>query len=376
MPQAPTYILGLSAYYHDAAAALLCDGKIVAAAQEERFTRKKGDPAFPENAINFCLQSQGISVADLTHVVYYEKPWLHFERLLETYLAFAPKGLPSFLMAMPAWLKQKLFIRKLIQRELDWDGKVLFCEHHESHMGAAFYPSPYEEAAILTVDGVGEWATTSWGVGEGNSLKPGGEIFFPHSVGLLYSAITYYLGFKVNFGEYKVMGLAPYGEPKYVDAIYKNLVDLRDDGSFRLNMDYFNYAHGLTMTNGKIAEVFGGPRRSPETLLDQRHMDVARSVQQVTEDIMLRMANHVHEQTGKKNLVLGGGVALNCVANGRILREGPFENIWIQPAAGDSGSALGCALVAWHRYLEKPRETPEKGDKQFGSYLGPDYGEG
>jgi len=365
----------LSAYYHDAAAALLKDGEIVAAAQEERFTRKKGDPSFPKNAVEFCLSSQGISIDDVAHVVYYEKPWIHFERLLETYLSFAPKGLISFLRAMPAWLKQKLFIRKMIQQALGWDRTVLFCDHHESHMGAAFYPSPFEESAILTVDGVGEWATASWGKGSGNEIELGGEIHFPHSVGLLYSAVTYYLGFKVNFGEYKVMGLAPYGEPKYVDVMYDKLVDLRDDGSFRLNMDYFNYAHGLTMTNERFGELFGGPRRDPETDLDQRHMDVARSVQQVTEDIMLKMANYAHEQTGSKNLVLGGGVALNCVANGRILREGPFDNLWIQPAAGDSGSALGCALVAWHRYLGNGRTSDSAGDSQSGSYLGPDFSE-
>ncbi len=375
MSEKSIYILGLSAYYHDAAAALLKDGVIVAAAQEERFTRKKGDPSFPRNSVAFCLKSQGIGVEDLDHVVYYEKPWVHFERLLETYLSFAPKGVTSFLRAMPAWLKQKLFIRKMIQQALGWDKTVLFCDHHESHMGAAFYPSPFEESAILTVDGVGEWATASWGKGVGNELEVGGEIHFPHSLGLLYSAVTYYLGFKVNFGEYKVMGLAPYGEPKYVDVIYDKLVDLREDGSFKMNMDYFNYASGLTMTNDRFGDLFGGPRRTPETKLDQRHMDVARSVQQVTEEIMLKMANHAHKMTGSKNLVLAGGVALNCVANGRILREGPFENLWIQPAAGDSGSALGAALVAWHRYLGKPRVAHGESDSQFGSYLGPSFSE-
>ncbi len=373
----PTHILGISAFYHDAAAAILRDGAIVAAAQEERFTRKKGDPSFPEHAIAYCLEAAGLEIAEVDHVVYYEKPLLHFERLLETYMSTAPRGLTSFLRAMPIWLKDKLFLRKQLKRLLHWEGTLLFTEHHESHMGAAFYPSPFEEAAILTVDGVGEWATTTWGIGRGAELKLGEEIHFPHSLGLLYSAFTYYLGFKINFGEYKVMGLAPYGEPTYVDAILEHVVDLRQDGSFRFDLRYFNFLTGLTMTSPRFHALFGGPPRDPEGPLEQRHMDLARSVQVVVEEIMLRMARYVYEKTGMKRLCLGGGVALNCVANGRILREGPFEELWIQPAAGDAGSALGAAFVAWHRYLERPRhEAAARGgeqDAQQGTYLGPRF---
>jgi len=371
----PAYVLGISAFYHDSAAALLADGEVVAAAQEERFSRQKWDASFPGQAIAYCLSEAGIELEDVQHVAFYEKPWLHFERLLETYLAFAPRGLVSFLKAMPIWLREKAFMRKQIQRALGWDRPVLFTEHHESHQAAAFYPSPYDEAAILTVDGVGEWATASWGAGRGNRIQMGAEIRFPHSLGLLYSAFTYYLGFRVNDGEYKVMGLAPYGEPRYADLIREKLVDIREDGSFRLNMEYFTYTTGLTMTGRRFAELFGAPRREPKGELTQQHMDIARSLQLVTEEILLSMARHVHAQTGSKHLVLAGGCALNCVANGRILREGPFEDVWIQPAAGDAGSALGCALAVWHRYLDKPRAPAGAGDRQRGSYLGPEYGD-
>jgi carbamoyltransferase len=369
----PVHILGISAFYHDAAAAVLRDGEVVAAAQEERFTRKKGDADFPAHAVRYCLREAGIGVGDLDHVAYYEKPWVHFERLVETYLSHAPRGLGSFLKAMPVWLTDKLFLRRVIKRELGWDRPVLFAEHHESHMASAFYPSPFERAAILTVDGVGEWATTTWGRGEGSDLHVGAEIHFPHSLGLLYSAFTYWLGFKVNSGEYKVMGLAPYGEPKYADLILRELIDLREDGSFRMNMDCFAYGHGLTMTGAAFDRLLGGPRRAPEGKLTQHHMDVARSVQAVTEEALLRMARHVHRQTGERFLCLGGGVALNCVANGRILREGPFEDIWIQPAAGDAGGALGCALAAWHRHLGRPRRADGRSDAMKGSYLGPSF---
>ena len=369
----PAYVLGISAFYHDSAAALLADGEVVAAAQEERFSRRKWDASFPGQAVAYCLEEAGIGLEDLQHVAFYEKPWLHFERLLETYLSFAPRGLLSFLKAMPIWLREKAFMRKQIQRALGWDRPVLFTEHHESHQAAAFYPSPFESAAILTVDGVGEWATASWGMGRGSEIEMGAELHFPHSLGLLYSAFTYYLGFRVNDGEYKVMGLAPYGEPRYADLIRDKLVDIREDGSFRLNLEYFTYMTGLTMTGRRFAELFGAPRRSPESALEQKHMDIARSLQLVTEEILLSMARHVHAKTGSKKLVLGGGVALNCVANGRISREGPFEDLWIQPAAGDAGSALGCALAVWHRYLDKPRAPRETGDSQLGSYLGPAY---
>ncbi len=365
-------ILGISAFYHDSAACLLGDGEILAAAQEERFTRRKHDLDFPSHAIDNCLNQAGIQCADLDAVVFYEKPLLKFERLLESYLATAPRGLPSFLKSMPLWLKRKLWIKDLIARELDFEGEMLFPEHHESHAASAFFPSPFERAAFLTVDGVGEWTTASFGRGDGRDLEIQADLKFPHSLGLLYSAFTYYTGFRVNSGEYKVMGLAPYGEPRYADLILDELIDLKDDGSFRMNMDCFNYCSGLTMTNGRFAELFGGPPRAPESELEQRHMDLARSIQDVTETIMLRMARHVHERTGESNLCLAGGVALNCVANGRILREGPFDDIWIQPAAGDAGGALGAALFAWHRLMQGERRCNGR-DAQRASLLGPAF---
>jgi carbamoyltransferase len=369
-----THILGISCFYHDSAAALVRDGEIVSAAQEERFTRKKHDFSFPRHAIEYCLREARITPADLSAVVFYDKPLLKFERILETYIAYAPAGIRSFLMAMPLWLREKLWIPSLIRRELEYDGLILFTEHHESHAASAFYPSPFQSAAFLTMDGVGEWATTSYGVGDGNTLRILGEMNFPHSLGLLYSAFTYFTGFKVNSAEYKVMGLAPYGEPKYVQTIYDHLIDLKPDGSFRMNMEYFDFCAGLTMTNSGFAKLFGGPAREPESKLTQREMDLTRSLQDVTEEIMLRMTRHVHAETGAKNLVLAGGVALNCVGNGRILREGPFEKIWIQPAAGDAGGALGAALFAWYGYLHKPREVRNgERDAQKGSYLGPAY---
>jgi len=366
-------ILGISAFYHDSAAALVCDGEIVAAAQEERFTRKKHDHRFPIHAIEYCLCEGGITPNQLDFVGFYDKPFVKFERLIETYLAYAPAGLRSFLMAMPLWLKEKLWMPDTIKKESGYEGKVLFCDHHESHAASAFFPSPFEEAAILTIDGVGEWTTASWGVGCGNSFELKHEIRFPHSLGLLYSAFTYYIGFKVNSGEYKVMGLAPYGEPKYVDLIYKHLIALKEDGSFKLNMKYFNYCAGLTMANRKFHKLFGGPPRKPETWLVQRDMDIARSVQEVTEEVMLRMARHVGRETGQKNLCLAGGVALNCVGNGKILREGIFDRIWIQPAAGDAGGALGMALYIWHRYLNQPRHVNPAQDGQQASLLGPAF---
>lgn len=373
-------ILGISAYYHDSAAALLQDGEIVAAAQEERFTRKKHDSAFPANAVNYCLDHASIRMADVDYVVFYDKPLIKFERLLETYLAYAPKGLRSFIAAMPIWLKEKLYLKTTLQRELKQiigDKKatpppLLFSEHHQSHAASAFYFSPFESAVVLCLDGVGEWATTSAWRGNGNDLDALWEIDFPHSLGLLYSAFTYYTGFRVNSGEYKLMGLAPYGEPKYVDLILDNLLDLKEDGTFRLNMDYFNYCTGLTMTNNKFADLFGGPARTPETQISQREMDIAASIQVVTEMVVLRLANTLHRETGEKNLCLAGGVALNCVANGKILREGPFDRLWIQPAAGDAGGALGAASVVWHQKLEKGR-TVNGADKMYGSYLGPSY---
>lgn len=372
MADKPTYILGLSCFYHDSAAALLRDGEIVAAAQEERFTRKKHDERFPKHAVAYCLKEAGITVADLDIVAFYDKPFLKFERLLETYLLHAPKGVSSFVKAMSVWLKQKLWMPTIIEKELDYHGKLLFMEHHQSHAASAFFPSPFQEAAVLTVDGVGEWATTSWGIGKGNALEFKEEIHFPHSLGLFYSAFTYYTGFKVNSGEYKVMGLAPYGEPKYVEQM-KKMIDIKDDGSFRLNMEYFNYEVGLTMTSKKCHELFGGPPRSPETKLTQKEMDIAASLQAITEEVMLKIARHIHKETGQKYLCLAGGVALNCVANGRILREGPFEEIWIQPAAGDAGGALGAALSAWHEYLGKPRAADNMHDVMRGAYLGPRF---
>ncbi len=368
-----TSILGVSCFYHDSAAALIRDGEIIAAAQEERFTRKKHDYGFPRHSIEYCLKEAGITIDDVDYIAFYDKPLIKFERLLESYLAYVPSGINSFLKAIPIWLKQKLWMREVFKKELNYNGKILFTEHHESHAASAFYPSPFDEAAFLTLDGVGEWTTTSFGVGKGNDLKILYEIKFPHSVGMLYSAFTYYTGFKVNSSEYKVMGLAPYGEPKYVDVILNELMDLKEDGSFKLNMKYFNYCVGLTMTNGRFDKLFGGPPRGPESKLTQREMNLARSVQVVTEEIMLRMARHIHKVTGKKRLCLAGGVALNCVGNGRILKEGPFEEIWIQPAASDAGGALGAALVVWHRYLGKERIVDGKKDLQKASLLGPSY---
>jgi carbamoyltransferase len=372
-----TTILGLSAFYHDSAACLVRDGEIVAAAQEERFTRKKHDAGFPTHAVEYCLREAGIDVSQLDYVGFYDKPLLKFERILESYLGVAPHGLKSFLTAMPVWLKEKLFTRDQIRRDLGgYTGPVLFAEHHESHAASAFYPSPFAEAAVLTLDGVGEWATSSYGVGRGSALDLLAELHYPHSLGMLYSAFTYYTGFKVNSGEYKVMGLAPYGEPRFVDAILAELVQLRDDGSFKLNMEYFNYLHGLTMTNGKFDRLFGGPPRAAESELTQREMDLAASIQVVTEEIMLNMARHVHRETGMENLCLAGGVALNCVGNGRLLREGPFKRLWIQPAAGDAGGALGVALTIHHRVLGNPRHHRSEGDSMHGSYLGPAFSDG
>ncbi|MDP3920185.1 MAG: carbamoyltransferase [Candidatus Omnitrophota bacterium] len=368
-----THILGISAFYHDSAACLVRDGQIVAAAQEERFTRKKHDASFPKCAIDYCLQEGGITVADLDYVTFYDKPLLKFERILETYMAFAPVGIQSFLKALPIWIKQKLWTKDQISDKLGFTGKILFTEHHESHAASAFFPSPFQEAAVLTMDGVGEWATTSYGVGEGNRLRLDAEIRFPHSLGLLYSAFTYYTGFRVNSGEYKVMGLAPYGEPKYAATIFSELIDLKEDGSFKLNMKYFNYCAGLAMTNRHFSKLFGAPPRKPESKITQREMDLASSVQVVTEEVMLRIARHVHRVTGKKNLCLAGGVALNCVANGRILREGPYEKIWIQPAAGDAGGALGAALFTWHHYLGNSRKVDGEHDSVSASSLGPGY---
>jgi len=367
------HILGISCFYHDSAAALLKDGAIIAAAQEERFTRKKHDFGFPAHAAEYCLQSAGITAADLAYVAFYDKPLLKFERILETSMAMAPKGISSFFMAMPLWLKEKLWIPSLIREELRYTGRILFPEHHESHAASAFFPSPFDRAAFLTMDGVGEWATTSYGTGSGNDIHILADLNFPHSIGLLYSAFTYFTGFKVNSAEYKVMGLAPYGEPRFVQTIYDHLLDLKPDGSFRMNMEYFDYCAGLRMTNDRFSALFEGPPREPESPLTQREMDLARSLQEVTEEIMLRMARHVHAETSERNLVLAGGVALNCVGNGRILRESPFENIWIQPAAGDAGGALGAALYAWHVYLEKDRATVPGRDSQSGSLLGPAF---
>jgi carbamoyltransferase len=369
---APRYVLGISAFYHDSAACLLRDGAIVAAAQEERFTRKKGDAAFPTHAARYCLSAGGIGVSDLAYVGFYDKPLTKFERIMETYLGVAPRGFAQFRMAGPLWMKEKLFLDREIRRALAYDVEILYGEHHESHAASAFFPSPFEEAAILTVDGVGEWATTAIGAGRGSDFQLLKELHWPDSLGLLYSAFTYFTGFKVNSGEYKVMGLAPYGEPKYVDLIYRELVDLREDGSFALHQEYFNYLTGLTMTNGAFAKLFGGPPRVPESKLTQREMDLARSIQVVCEEILLRMARTAHAQTGMENLCLAGGVALNCVANGRILREGPFKRLWIQPAAGDAGGALGVAQLIWHRYCKQARPvTP--GDGMRGAYLGPAF---
>jgi len=369
----PSYVLGLSAFYHDSAAALLRDGEIAAAAQEERFTRIKGDASFPARAVQFCLDREGIAIDEVDYVGFYDKPLLKFERILETYLGVAPAGFRSFLKAGPLWIKEKLFQAKQIQDELGYGGELLFAEHHESHAASAFLPSPFEEAAILTMDGVGEWATASIGRGKGHDIELIRELYWPDSLGLLYSAFTYYTGFKVNSGEYKVMGLAPYGEPKYVDLIYENLMDLREDGSFTLNQKYFNYLGGLTMTSKAFDDLFGGPARKPETRISQREMDLARSVQEVCEEVMLRMARTAHQATDLPNLCLAGGVALNCVGNGRLLREGPFKRLWIQPAAGDAGGALGVAQLIWHRHMGNPRVVRENGDSMRGSYLGPSF---
>ena len=374
-------ILGLSAFYHDSAAALVGDGLILAAAQEERFTRKKHDSGFPSHAIDYCLREASITLDDVDYVVFYDKPFLKFERLLETYLAFAPRGFSSFRMAMPLWLREKLFLKDLLRKELkrynpnfDWNSKLLFSEHHLSHAASAFFPSPFEEAAVLTMDGVGEWATTSLAIGSGNTLNVIKEIHFPHSLGLLYSAFTYYTGFRVNSGEYKVMGLAPYGQPRFFDTIMEHLIAVKDDGSFRLDMSYFDYCTGLTMTNAKFHKLFGGPPRKPEDRLTQREMDLAASVQAVTESVVLRLTRAIAAETGMKNLCLAGGVALNCVANGKVLRDGHFQNIWIQPAAGDAGGALGAALAAYHLYLNQPRSVSGDGhDAMQGSYLGPSF---
>jgi carbamoyltransferase len=367
------YILGISAFYHDSAAALLKNGEIVAASSEDRFTRKKGDATFPHRAVEFCLQQAGIGVADLTGVGFYDKPLLKFERILETYLGVVPAGFRSFLMAGPLWIKDKLYIDKQLKDELGYAGQIFYCEHHESHAASAYFPSPFEEAAILTMDGVGEWATASIGHGRGNDLEILDELQWPDSLGLLYSAFTYYTGFKVNSGEYKVMGLAPYGEPKYVDLIFKELMDLKEDGSFRLNQKYFNYLTGLTMTNDAFSTLFGAPPRQPESKLTQREMDLARSVQAACEEIMLRMARTAHRRTGSENLCLAGGVALNCVGNGRLLREGPFKNLWIQPAAGDAGGALGVAQLIHYRQNKQPRVVVPGKDSMKGSYLGPAF---
>lgn len=374
-------VLGLSAFYHDSAAALVEDGRIVAAAQEERFTRKKHDSRYPKNAIAYCLAEAGVGLDAVDHVVFYDKPFLKFERLLETYLAFAPRGFTSFRMAIPVWLKEKLFQKKLLTDELkavepgyDWDSKLLFAEHHQSHAASAFYPSPYDEALILTMDGVGEWATTSVGVGRGNALEMVKEIHFPHSLGLLYSAFTYYTGFKVNSGEYKVMGLAPYGEPRYAKTILDHLIDVKDDGSFRLDLDYFDYCTGLTMTNAKFDALFGGPPRKAEQRLDQKHMDLAASVQAVLEEVVLKLTRSLKREHGLESLCLAGGVALNCVANGKILRDGHWKNIWIQPAAGDAGGALGAALAGYHLFKGGARApSTGSGDRMAGSYLGPAF---
>lgn len=370
----PVHILGISAFYHDSAAALLRNGRVIAAAQEERFTRIKHDPGFPSHAVRYCLEEACIGEHELDHVVYYEKPLLRFERILETYISVAPGGFRQFLMSMPLWLRRKLYLPREMDAALHhrYQGRYLFCGHHDSHAASAFFPSPFDEAAILTIDGVGEWATASIGRGNGNHIEMLRELRFPHSLGLLYSAFTYFTGFRVNSGEYKLMGLAPYGRPVYRDQILAEMLDLREDGSFRLNMDYFTYCHSDAMTGARFERFFGIPRRKPESPLTRQHMDIAASIQAVTEEIMLRMARHAHEITGKKNLVLAGGVALNCVGNGRIQREGPFERIWIQPAAGDAGGALGAALFVWHQLLENPR-APGPMDSQTGSLLGPSF---
>jgi carbamoyltransferase len=368
-----THILGISAFYHDSAAALITDGKIVAAAQEERFTRIKHDHSFPQNAVDYCLKEAGITPDRLDAVAFYDKPLLKFERLMETYLAYAPRGISSFMKALPLWISQKLFLPREIDKGLGnvYDGPLYFTTHHSSHAASAFFPSPYAHAAIITFDGVGEWSTSTWGAGRGNKIELRKEVRFPHSLGLLYSAFTYYTGFRVNSGEYKMMGLAPYGEPKHIDKINR-LIDVKEDGSFRLDQSYFDYCAGLKMTNRKFHDLFGEPPRNPEAPLTQFHMDIAASIQKVTENVMMRIAKHVYKETGMENLCMAGGVALNCVANGLLLREGPFKNIWVQPAAGDAGGALGAAQFVWHQIMDKPREAGGS-DSQFGSYLGPRF---
>jgi carbamoyltransferase len=367
------YTLGISAFYHDSAACILKDGKIVAAAQEERFTRKKHDYVFPRNAIQFCLKQAEISAEDINYISFYEKPYLKFDRLVKTYLSYAPRGFGSFITSMPLWFKEKLWMGNEICRELNFKGNISYPEHHQSHAASAFFPSPFNDSAFLIMDGVGEWATLSYGMGKGNKLEIIEEIRFPHSLGLLYSAFTFYAGFKVNSGEYKLMGLAPYGQPKYVDLIYQYLIDLKEDGSFSLNMDYFNYCTGFTMTNSKFHDLFGREPRKPESEITQFDMDIAKSIQTVTEDVILKIAKHVFKVTKSKNLCLAGGVALNCVANGRLYSEGPFERIWVQPAAGDAGGALGAALFTWHNELNGAREANNISDSQNGSYLGTEY---
>ena len=373
-------ILGISAFYHDSAAALIEDGEIVAAAQEERFTRKKQDAGYPENAIRYCLDEGGIKLGDLDYIVFYEKPFIKFERLVETYLAFAPRGFGSFRVALPLWIKQKLFQKGLIGKRLkahapdfDWQHRLLFAEHHRSHAASAFYPSPFDEALILTMDGVGEWATTSTGIGRDHNIEMLKEIHFPHSLGLLYAAFTYYTGFKVNSGEYKVMGLAPYGEPRYAQTILNHLIDLKPDGSFHLNQEYFDYCVGLRMTNSRFDRLFGGPPRDPSSLLAQRDMDLAASVQAVTEEVVLRLVRSLVAETGMRRLCLAGGVALNCVANGKVLRDGAIDDLWVQPAAGDAGGALGAALAAYHEFLDQPRRVGNVLDGMRGAYLGPAF---
>ena len=369
------YILGISAFYHDSAACLLKDGQVIAAAQEERFTRIKHDFHFPKESIKFCLAEAGITIKDVQYVSFYEKPYLKFDRLIKTYLMNAPRGMKSFITAMPLWIQEKLWIGREIRDKLGFKGKMFYPEHHQSHAASAFYPSPFQNAAILTMDGVGEWATSSYGIGNANKLDIKNTIRFPHSLGLLYSAFTYYTGFKVNSGEYKLMGLAPYGDPLYVDVIYKNLIDVKEDGSFHLNMKYFNYCTGFTMTNENFDALFGREPRKPESSITKLDMDLARSIQVVTEEIVLKIAKHIHQETGEKNLCLAGGVALNCVSNGRLYREGPFERIWIQPAAGDAGGALGAALHVWYKELGNPRNPITIADRQVGSRLGSSYGD-
>ena len=366
-------ILGISAFYHDSAACIIKDGELIAAAQEERFTRKKHDHSFPLNAIQYCLETAKINGVDLDYVAFYDKPILKFERILETYLSYAPIGIRSFLKAMPLWIKKKIWIKEIIKSELNYSGEIVFPEHHESHAASAFFLSPFQQAAFITMDGVGEWSTTSFGIGKGNKIEIMADIQFPHSLGLLYSAFTYYTGFRVNSGEYKVMGLAPYGEPKYKDLIYQYLIDVKEDGSFKMNMDYFNYCVGLTMTNSKFHTLFGGPPRKPESKITQKEMDLARSVQEVTEEIVIKVAKHIKKETKMKFLCLAGGVALNCVINGKILRSGIFDDIWIQPAAGDAGGAMGCAFFTYYHYLENQRIADNKSDFMKGAYLGPEF---